>query len=121
LKKVAERYWDLVADNNHSAIHNMLSSEDKKLIGKKDYIRRQKVLDKNVFYTVYGAKAETVKVEGKTGIVVVKVATDRGDVPGSTNFVLVKGKWYRVMTQQNKDALMVGKSYKRFLKAHQSK
>lgn len=121
LKKSAEKYWDLVADNNHTAIYNMLSPENKKLIGKSDYIRRQKVLDKNVFYTIYGAKANTATVDEKKGTVTVTVATDRGDVPGSTSFILVKGKWYREMTQQNKNALMVGKSYKKFLKAHQSK
>jgi len=103
IKKVAEEYWQAVRYSDYAAAYDLLQPADRQLISKEEYVKKQNA-DPSLS-TINEIKIDSVKTEGNKATVRITLITNTGDYPGTNEFVLIDGKWYRVMSEENKESL----------------
>jgi hypothetical protein len=99
VKNIASAYWEAAKYNDHRVIYDFLSPDDKKLISKEDYIKKQSEED---FIVINNFTIESVYIEGNIATVRITIDANTGTFPGTTTFVLIDGKWYKMLSEENK-------------------
>lgn len=103
VKKVDLAYWQASKYNDYAAAYDFFTPNDKQLITKENYVKREKA-DPSLA-VISDIKIEDVRVEGDTAYLRVSVIANTGTWPGTDTYKLIDGKWYRVMSEDNKEFL----------------
>lgn len=102
VRKVATAYWEAAKYKDYANEYGFLSEEDKKLISKEEFVRRQSTDD---IIVINNVKIDSITIDSDRASVRVLIDGNTGVYPGTTTFILVDGKWYKELNQGNKEFL----------------
>lgn len=106
IKKLDTAYWQAVQYNDYATAYDFFQPVDKALISKTDYVKKQEA-DQSLT-TITGTDIVGITVTGNTAIEHIMIKGNTGNYPGTDNFILIDGKWYKVMSDANKKFLGIG-------------
>lgn len=106
IKKLDMAYWDAVKFNDMAAAFEFFQPSDQKLISKADYIKKENA---DTGLQITDVKIVDIRLDSPTtALVRITVTNASGSYNGTDNYTLVNGKWYRVMSEENKQFLGIG-------------
>lgn len=105
IKKLDTAYWQAAQFNDYATAYDFFQPADKALISKADYIQKESAPS---LTTINSVAIVGVNVTGNTALAHVMIKGNTGSYPGTDTFSLQNGKWYKVMSEDNKKFLGIG-------------